>query len=201
MPVIALVGGVGVGKTYLGRRWKEMIPSAVFIEEDTAQNLYLNEFYSDMRKWGFHSRISMLAMVLSNMAQAQLQAQQDNIVILDRCVEELIVFATKEYEEGNLTEKEFTLYKQLYYGILDILPRPDVFVYFRCKPETSYQRIMQRGRDCEKGIDISFCADVINRYDAWRDNLKLCKVLNVDTDKELDVASVLQHILSLLNDE
>lgn len=200
MPVIALVGGVGVGKTYMGRRWKEMTPSTVFIEEDTTQNLYLNEFYSDMRKWGFHSRISMLAMVLSNVAQAYLQEQQGNIVILDRCVEELIVFATKEYDEGNLTQKEFALYKQLYHGILKTLPRPDVFVYFRCKPETSYQRIMQRGRACEKNISLSFCEDVLARYDTWRNELVSCKVLDIDTDKEQDAAVILRDILTLVNE-
>lgn len=200
MPVIALVGGVGVGKTHLGRQWKELLPSAIFIEEDTTRNLYLNEFYSDMRKWGFHSRISMLAMVLQNVAQAYLQARMNNIVILDRCAEELIVFATKEYDEGNLTRKEFALYQQLYDGILRILPRPDVFVYFRCKPETSYRRILQRGRACEQNISLSFCEDVLTRYDAWRNQLVSCKTLDIDTDGELDAEAVLRDALALVNE-
>ena len=134
MAIIALVGGVGVGKTRAGRKLKELLPSAVYIEEDTANNLYLNEFYSDMQKWGFHSRISMLAMVLENTAQAMNAAQNGSLVILDRCIEELIVFAVKEYEEKNITEKEFALYRQLYRSLLDVVPRPDVFVYFHCDP-------------------------------------------------------------------
>lgn len=196
MPVIAMVGGVGVGKTYLGRMLKEKIPSAVFIEEDTAKNLYLNEFYSDMHKWGFHSRISMLAMVLSTSAGVY---SQDNTVILDRCVDELIVFATKEYEDGNLTEKEFALYKQLYYGILEILPRPDAYIYIRCKPQTAYQRIHQRGRDCEKEVSIAFCEDVIRRYDTWRKQLVSEKVLDIDTDQDLDIAKIIRDIYALSN--
>lgn len=200
MSIIALVGGIGVGKTYLGKQWKILLPSAILIEEDTTQNLYLNEFYSDMHKWGFHSRISMLAMVLQNMTKAYLQARMNNIVILDRCVEELIVFATKEYDEGNLTQKEFTLYQQLYNGILQIIPRPDVFVYFRCKPETSYQRVLQRGRECEKDISLSFCEDVLTRYDTWRNRLVSCKVLDIDTDRELNAEAILQEILALANE-
>lgn len=200
MPVIALVGGIGVGKTYFGKQWKKLFPSISLIEEDTTHNLYLNDFYSDMHKWGFHSRISMMAMVLENIAQACIQEQQNNIVILDRCVDELIVFATKEYDEGNLTQKEFALYQQLYNGILKILPRPDIFVYFRCKPETSYQRVLQRGRACEKNISLSFCEDILARYDAWRYELVSCKVFDVDTDMELDAKAILQDILSLLNE-
>lgn len=196
MPVIALVGGVGVGKTYWGRKLNEEIPSAVFIEEDTTKNMYLNEFYSDMHKWGFHSRISMLAMVLSTTADAY---SQNGIVILDRIVDELIVFATKEYEDGNLTEKEFALYKQLYHGILKALPRPDVFVYFRCKPQTAYQRIHQRGRDCEKGVSLAFCEDVIRRYDIWRNQLVSDKVLDIDTDHNLDISQIIHDIFALAN--
>ena len=197
MPVIALVGGVGVGKTYIGRKLKEQLPSSLFIEEDTSKNLYLNEFYSDMHKWGFHSRISMLSMVLSKTACAY---SSDRIVILDRCVDELIVFATKEYEEGNLTEKEFALYQQLFNGVLNLLPRPDIFIYFKCSPETSYRRVNERGRECEKHIEISFLEDVINRYDAWRTKLTAEKVIDLNTEKDIDISSLINDIYAMLNE-
>lgn len=195
MPVIALVGGVGVGKTYLGRKMKDLVPSSVYIEEDTTKNLYLNEFYSDMKKWGFHSRISMLSMVLSGTAGAY---ALDQTVILDRCVDELIVFATKEYEEGNLTEKEFALYRQLYDGILQVLPRPDVFVYVRCSPKTALQRIRLRGRECESGVSLAFCEDVIRRYDAWRSQLASDRILDIDTDTPQDAEAIIREIRRVL---
>ena len=197
MPVIALVGGVGVGKTYIGRKLKEQLPSSLFIEEDTSKNLYLNEFYSDMHKWGFHSRISMLSMVLSETVCAY---SSNRIVILDRCVDELIVFATKEYEEGNLTEKEFALYRQLFNSVLDLLPRPDIFIYFKCSPETSYRRVKERGRECEKHIEISFLEDVIKRYDAWRTNLTAEKVIDLNTEKDIDISSLINDIYAMLKE-
>ena len=197
MSVIALVGGVGVGKTYLGRKLSARMPSALFIEEDTTKNLYLNEFYSDMHKWGFHSRISMLAMVLSTTVNAY---SSDRVVILDRCVDELIVFATKEYEEGNLTEKEFTLYKQLYGGILELLPKPDLFIYFRCSPETSYKRVNSRGRECEKNVEFSFLEDVIRRYDAWRDSLSNEKVIDLNTEEDIDISALIDDINAMLKE-
>ena len=195
MPVIALVGGVGVGKTYIGRKLKEQLPSSLFIEEDTSKNLYLNEFYSDMHKWGFHSRISMLSMVLSETASAYSSHQ---MVILDRCVDELIVFATKEYEEGNLTEKEFALYQQLYNGVLKLLPRPDIYIYFKCSPETSYKRVNSRGRECEKHIEFSFLEDVIKRYDSWRAKLTSERVIDLNTENDIDIPSLINDIYAML---
>jgi deoxyadenosine/deoxycytidine kinase len=196
MPVVAFVGGVGVGKTHWGRRLQELLPSATFVEEDTSRNLYLSEFYSDMKKWGFHSRISMLTMVLTSMLEVR---GSKDLVILDRCVDELIVFATKEYEEGNLTEKEFALYRRLYEDILELLPRPDLYVYFRCSAQTSYVRVNRRGRDCEKNVSLEFLGDVIARYDRWRAELSSDRVLDVDTDEAVDIEALADKIFEKLN--
>lgn len=194
MSVIALVGAVGVGKTYFGRMLKSIDPSIIFIEEDTSKNVFLNEFYSDMQKWGFHSRISMMSMVLSNTIESIGKEKKGEIVLLDRCIEELIVFATKEYEDKNLTEKEFTLYYQLYLDLLKVLPRPDIFVYFRCNPQISFQRIKQRGRECEQNIDLDFCNDIISRYDNWRNSLVDCNVVDVNSDNGIDPNRIWEDI-------
>lgn len=194
MKLIALVGAVGVGKTYWGKQLEEAIPKCQFIQEDTKENLYLNEFYQDMRKWGFHSRISMLSMILSNFNKI---SPKSDYVIIDRCVQELIVFATKEYEEGNMSRKEFSLYCQLFDSICKVVRTPDIYVFFRCSSYTSYQRVMQRGRECEKNVSLEFCADVMDRYNRWY-NDKIAHSYNsftVDTDKHIELDSLCCNIL------
>ena len=197
MKVIALVGGVGVGKTYYGRRIASMLSNCQFIEEDTRENMYLNEFYQDMRKWGFHSRISMISMVLSNYYKISEDAQY---VIIDRCVNELIVFAKKEHDEGNLTDKEFSLYSQLYEAICKSVPEPDLYVYFRCSGDTSYQRVVQRARECEKNVSKDFCIDVIQRYEKWyADNIfEKKRNVYVDTDCQVDIDKLFDQIVKTL---
>lgn len=191
MPVIALVGGVGVGKTFWGNKLVKKIQNSIFLEEQVTENLFLNEFYADMKKWGFHSRISMLSMVLDSTKDAY---NSENIVILDRCVNELIVFAQKEYDESNMSDKEFLLYKQLYNAITHVLPSPDVYLYFTCSPDICYTRIMKRNRECERNITKEFCQDVICRYDSWRKTLLHNKVIDINTDTAVDLNLIKEKI-------
>ena len=194
MKLIALVGAVGVGKTYWGRQIEGRIPNCQFIQEDTSENLYLNEFYQDMKKWGFHSRISMLSMILANFNKI---SPKSDYVIIDRCVQELIVFATKEFEEGNMTEKEFRLYRQLFDSICSVIKTPDIYVYFHCSNQTSYNRILQRGRECEKNVTLEFCTDVMNRYNHWYKHTIANKhnALVVDTDQPVELDALCRSIL------
>lgn len=196
MKIIALVGGVGIGKTYYGEKICAGLQSCQFIEEDTTENLYINEFYHDMKKWGFHSRISMLSMIVSNL---QKMNKDYDYIIFDRCVQELIVFARKEYEEGNMTEKEFALYSQLYKGIVHIAAEPDLYLYFYCKPQTALERIQNRGRECEKGVDLAFCEDVISRYNDWRKGLSNNKVIDINTELDINLQDLITEIKERLH--
>lgn len=193
MKLIALIGSVGVGKTFWGRQLVSSLGSCQFIEEKTEENLYLAEFYSDMKKWGFHSRISMLSMVLANIKKVDCNY---DYVIVDRCLQELIVFARKEYEDGNMTEKEFLLYTQIYESICSVTIQPDLYVYFYCTPKTSLERVKFRGRSVESQIKLSFLEDVMNRYNKWIDSVDNSKVLKVNTESNVDLNSLTDLIKS-----
>lgn len=195
MSFIALVGGVGVGKTHFGRKFKNTYPDIVFVEEDLDKNLYLNEFYQDMKKWGFHSRISMLSMILN---QTLPFYNRDKFVLTDRCVNELIVFATKEHEDGNLTEKEFDLYKQLYSSIVRNVPEPDLYLFFDCSPETALQRIKARGRAYEMDVSLEFVEDVLIRYRNWRDSIDNSRVIDINSEDEVDPLTIKSMIFERL---
>jgi deoxyadenosine/deoxycytidine kinase len=194
MNTIALVGGVGVGKSYLGRQLAERLPLAQFIEEDASDNIFISEFYEDMKKWGFHSRISMLTMTVTNMLKVR---PGSKYVIYDRCVQELIVFAKKLYEDGNLSEKEFKLYLQLYDAIIKVIPSPDIYIYCYCSPETALQRIHKRGRDCESKVRLNFCYDVLKRYSIWRNELSGVAVIDLDTETTIDLEKITKNIINI----
>lgn len=191
MKTIALVGGIGAGKTFWGQRIASYLGSCQFIEEDTTENLYLNEFYENMKKWGFHSRISMLSMVVSNIKKIDVTKEY---VIFDRCVQELVVFAQKQHDEGNLSDKEFALYMQLYSGITNIIAEPDLYIFFHCSPQTSLSRVKKRSRGCESGVKIGFLEDVTKRYNMWRKSLDNRKVIDLDTEHDIDLNDLLYKI-------
>ena len=67
-------------------------------------------------------------------------------VILDRCIDEDInVFAYALYKTGNITERDYNTYLQLYKVVASILPTPNLLIYLKAPIKTLLQRIKKRG--------------------------------------------------------
>ena len=57
------------------------------------------------------------------------------------------VFAELLKESGKISELEWKLYDQWYEWLLnDYNVRPDIYVYLRASPDTSYKRMLERKR-------------------------------------------------------
>lgn len=144
--LVAIVGGIAVGKTTIGNKLLSSIESLKFIEEDVSKNEFLEDFYGDMKRWAFHSRISTLAMIASNYV---LDNVSEDIILMDRCLDELITFARLQYEKGNLSDREFGVYCQLYSDIVAFAPEIDGYIYCHCDSALSLERIKKRDRKFE----------------------------------------------------
>ena len=190
---IAVVGGIAVGKSTIVKALSKHIQNCQVILEDVSQNVFLEDFYSDMFKWGFHSRISTLSMITANYLSCN--PQKYSCAIFDRCVDELITFAQMHHERGNMSAKEFTVYKSLYESISSLAPPIDLFVYCKCSPETSLERIKKRNRPFEQGISKSYLEDLNAHYESWLDTIDSQRVEVVNTDSELDLHQIESIVL------
>ena len=189
--LVAIVGGIAVGKTTIGNKLLSSIESLKFIEEDVSKNEFLEDFYGDMKRWAFHSRISTLAMIASNYV---LDNVSEDIILMDRCLDELITFARLQYEKGNLSDREFGVYCQLYSDIVAFAPEIDGYIYCHCDSALSIERIKKRDRKFEQGIDINYLDRLNQKYDNWIKTLNPQKVICVDTGKEIDIEKVIKFI-------
>lgn len=176
---IAIVGGIAVGKTTIGKKVCNTLNHTKFIEEDVSNNLFLSDFYSDMKKWAFHSRISTLSMILSNYT---VEHNSVNYILMDRCLDELINFAELQYINGNLNDKEYSVYKSLYSSIIKLVHPIDKYIYCHCSPESSLERIKHRNRTFEQNINIKYINDLNKIYENWINSLEHSKVIRVNTD-------------------
>ncbi len=190
--LIAIVGGIAVGKTTIGNKLLSNMDSIKFIEEDVSKNEFLKDFYEDMHRWAFHSRISTLAMIASNYVVDDVA---EDIILMDRCLDELITFARLQFEKGNLSDREFKVYSQLYSEILSFAPEIDGYIYCHCDAELSLERIKKRNREFEQGIDINYLNKLNKEYDSWIGTLNPKKVLCIDTGKSIDIAKVVRFIV------
>jgi len=175
---IAVAGNIGVGKSTLVRLLSQRLGWKAFFEPVT-ENPYLADFYSDMRRWAFHSQIFFLIQRLR--AHRQL-ALYPGSVLQDRTVyEDAEVFARNLYLQGFIQQRDYDTYNELYQVLCESLPAPDLLIYLRAPVKVLYDRILQRGRDYERRIDPDYLRQLNTLYEEWVASFTLCPVLTIST--------------------
>ena len=187
---IAIAGNVGVGKSSLTRMLAARLGWEPFFEA-VDDNPYLSDFYDDMRQWAFHSQIFFLSRRLRHHHEL---LQRPNSVIQDRSVyEDAEVFARNLYEQGNMDERDYQSYRELYEVLCAFLPPPDLVIYLRADVSTLLQRIKMRGRAYEQEIDPAYLQRLNHYYENWINDFSLSPVLTIEAN-DIDFVHHRQHL-------
>jgi deoxyadenosine/deoxycytidine kinase len=188
---IAVAGNMGVGKTSL----VEFLHAQYGFEpvyEPFANNPYLDEFYADMGKWAFHSQ----AWFLTHKFRLHLELNENNgTIVQDRTIyEDAEIFATNLARGGQMSERDFRTYMELYEGMRRALQPPDLMIYLRCSVPAIRKRIRRRGRPSEQAIPLPYIKRLNARYDEWMASYTLSPVMVWESDD----ADYLTHIVDRL---
>ncbi len=187
---VAIAGNVGVGKSTLTTMLSEVFGWEPFYEA-VGDNPYLADFYKDMRRWSFHSQIFFLSRRLRHHHQL---LRSPNSVVQDRSVyEDAEIFARNLYQRGNMTDRDYHSYRELYEVLVLFLPPPDLVVYLKASVPTLLERIRKRGRDFEREISPLYLQQLNELYDAWIEDFTLCPVLTIPAD-DLDFVRFNGHL-------
>ena len=187
---VAVAGNIGVGKSTLVQLLSSRLSWEPFFEP-VGENPYLADFYGDMRTWSFHSQIFFLARRLRSHRQL---IDHPTSAIQDRSVyEDAEIFARNLFLQGNMAEREYQCYWELYQVLSEFLPPPDLVVYLRETTDTLRRRIALRGRDYEQQIHPEYLEQLNALYQSWIDNFTLCPVLTVPSD-DLDYVAHSTHL-------
>jgi deoxyadenosine/deoxycytidine kinase len=187
---VAVAGNIGVGKSTLVALLCENLGWQPFYEP-VADNPYLADFYTDMRRWAFHSQIFFLTHRLRMHRQL---LDHPTSVIQDRTVyEDAEVFADNLHRQGLIRDRDYRTYRELFEVLTNFLPPPDLVVYLRASVETLLSRITQRGRDFERQITPQYLEQLNVLYDRWIADFSLCPVLTVPSD-DLDYVANSNHL-------
>jgi deoxyadenosine/deoxycytidine kinase len=187
---MVIAGNIGAGKSslagLLGARlgWKPYY-------EPVNENPYLTDFYKNMEAWSFHSQVFFLVNRLRMLKQL---LDDPASVIQDRSVyEDALIFAQNLYRRGLISKRDYKTYQELYQVLTEFLPPPDLVVYLKASPNTLFHRIVHRGRDYEKTIDIGYLTQLNQLYEEWIASFCLCPVLTVPAD-DLDYVAHPAHL-------
>lgn len=187
---IAIAGNIGVGKSTLVRMLSAEMNWDPFYEPVT-ENPYLADFYQNMSAWAFHSQVFFLTHRLR--AHFQL-AQYSSSVVQDRSVyEDAEIFAENLFRQGNMIERDYQTYRELYETTVQFLPPPDLVIYLRASVPTLLNRINSRGRDYERKISAEYLQNLNDLYESWIENFTLCPILAIPAD-DLDYVAHPGHL-------
>ncbi len=187
---IAVAGNIGAGKSTLTSMLSQKLGWESFLE-GVSTNPYLPDFYEDMRTWSFHSQVHFMAQRLLHHRQL---LERPHSVIQDRTVyEDAEIFARNLYNAGQMEERDYHTYSQLYQAVASILPPPDLVIYLRASVSTLQARIQQRGRTFEQQIDPAYLKRLNALYEDWFQRFSLCPVLAIPADR-LDFVSNNGHL-------
>ncbi len=182
---IAIVGNIGAGKTTL----TEMLAKHLNFEpqfEAVENNPYLEDFYSDMKRWAFNLQIFFLNSRFRHIID--LQNREINM-IQDRTIyEDAYIFAENLYDMGLMSARDFENYSNIFQSIVDYIKPPDLLIYLRASVPTLVNNIQKRGRDYESGIRLDYLSKLNEKYEKWINNYKEGKLLVLDKD-HLDFAN------------
>ncbi|PUV25333.1 MULTISPECIES: deoxynucleoside kinase [Sphingobacterium] len=182
---IAIVGNIGAGKTTL----TELLASHFKFEpqfEAVDNNPYLEDFYSDMKRWAFNLQIFFL----NSRFRHIVKLQETNIdMIQDRTIyEDAYIFAENLYDMGLMSARDFENYSNIFQSIIHYIKPPDLLIYLKASVPTLVNNIQKRGRDYESAIRLDYLSKLNDKYDKWINNYKEGKVMILDKDN-LDFTS------------
>lgn len=193
---VAVAGNIGVGKSTLTGLLAQRLGWEPYYEA-VEDNPYLADFYQDMRTWSFHSQIYFLSRRLRH---HRALLDHPGSVVQDRSVyEDAEIFACNLYRQGNMAERDYGSYRELYEVLAMFLPPPDLVVYLRASVPTLQRRIAQRGREYEREISAEYLDQLGQLYEEWTADFSLCPVLTVPAD-DLDFVHNDSH-LTLITDK
>ena len=177
---IGISGLIGAGKTTLAKALGKVLNLPVYYEP-IIENEYLEDFYRDMKRYSFSFQIYLLN---CRFRQHQQVLWTGTGGIQDRTLYEDSIFAKVLYEDGNMEEREYKTYLNLFKSMSNFMKKNTLIIHLDCKPEESLERIKKRARGCETGITLEYLTKLYNGYEEFIKQIsKVIPVLRVNYSK------------------
>lgn len=177
---IAIAGNIGSGKSTLTRLlahhygWEPRF-------EAVEDNPYLEDYYRDIHRWSFNLEVFFLKERFRDLIAI---ANCDHTIIQDRTIfEGVYVFMENNRAMGNLSDRDYETYMELFEQMMSMIRLPDLMIYLHASVPHLVSNIQQRGRDYEQTIQLDYLQNLNERYDDFIYNKYKGRVITVEKDQ------------------
>lgn len=176
---IAIAGNIGSGKTTLtGMLARHYGWEARY--EAVDNNPYLEDYYRDIQRWSFNMEVYFLKERFRDLISIR---QAERTVVQDRTIYEgVYVFMENNRAMGNLSERDYQTYMELFEQMMEVAGLPDLMIYLRATVPHLVGNIQQRGREYEQTMKLDYLENLNRRYDDFIYNMYKGRVITIDKD-------------------
>jgi len=176
---IAIAGNIGAGKTTLTKMlaryygWEPRFESVSF-------NPYLEDYYGDIKRWAFCLETYFLKERFKDMLAIQ---QAGHTIVQDRSIfEGVYVFVRNNYERGDLSQRDFETFMELFDLMKSQMKMPDMMIYLRKSVPALVAQIQKRGREYEQQMEIDYLRGLNEKYEDFIFRRYEGRVLVIESD-------------------
>ena len=176
---IAVAGNIGSGKSTLTRMlakhygWEPRF-------EAVEHNPYLEDYYRDIHRWSFNLEVYFLKERFRDLLAI---AQADHTIIQDRTIYEgVYVFMENNRAMGNLSQRDYETYMELFEQMMAMVRVPDLMIYLHASVPHLVGNIQKRGRDYEQTIQLEYLQNLNKRYNDFIYHRYKGRVMTVEKD-------------------
>ena len=176
---IAIAGNIGCGKSTLtGLLAKHYGWEARY--ESVEHNPYLEDYYKDIHRWSFNLEVYFLKERFRDLIAI---AQADHAIIQDRSIfEGVYVFMANNKAMGNLSDRDYETYMELFEQMMQIVRLPELMIYLRASVPHLVGNIQKRGRDYEQTMPLQYLSNLNDRYEEFVMKTYKGRKLVIDVD-------------------
>ncbi len=179
---IAVAGNIGSGKSTLTRMlarhygWEARF-------EAVDHNPYLEDYYRDIHRWSFNLEVYFLKERFRDLIEIE---KSEHTIVQDRSIfEGVYVFMQNNKAMGNLSDRDYETYMELFEQMMSVVHYPDLMIYLRASVPHLVGNIQKRGRDYEQTMKLEYLENLNRRYDEFIYKLYKGRVMVIEKD-ELD---------------
>lgn len=177
---IVVAGNIGSGKTTLTRMLAEhygWLPQY----ETVVNNPYLEDYYKDIARWSFPMEVYFLKERFRDMLN--LSSSNQKGVVQDRSIYEgVYIFASNNHAQGNMSDRDFETYMELFQLMITLTHKPDLLIYLRASIPHLVSNIQKRGRDYEQTIQLEYLKGLNEAYEDFVFNRYPGRYIVIDKD-------------------
>lgn len=163
--MIVMCGPAGVGKS----TWSQALVGRLEArgevvrhwEEDLSDPALLRAYYADPQRWALASQLHFL------LAKARTYEQASSGDVVERAIEEDVLFAQVNHSFGRLTDSEWRLYQEVYQRLKGILQAPSLYVLLTADFDTIVERMKVRSREGELDRGLDYWHRLYAAYQRW----------------------------------